>query len=29
MDHPFRSDCKLYDFVCQIKLFKNIPKSSQ
>nr|DAM07785.1 MAG TPA: protein of unknown function (DUF4508) [Caudoviricetes sp.] len=27
MDHPFRSDCKLYIFACQIKLFKNVPKS--
>nr|DAZ60358.1 MAG TPA: hypothetical protein [Caudoviricetes sp.] len=29
MDHPFRSYCKLYTFACQIKLFKNNPKSSK
>nr|DAV40297.1 MAG TPA: protein of unknown function (DUF4508) [Caudoviricetes sp.] len=29
MDHPFQFDCKLYDFTCQIKLFKNNPKSSK
>nr|DAG66253.1 MAG TPA: hypothetical protein [Caudoviricetes sp.] len=29
MDHPFQSDYKLYTFACQIKLFKNNPKSSK